>query len=146
MISDESKVDDEPSGLVILNPETMFDPEPLGFSQVAIAPPGASTVYIAGQTGGADKGLFAEQCRVAFGSIDTAMQAAGGSIANIAKLTVYIVDHDKTKHDALISEVRRAFGSRLAPTCTIVPLTSSGIVPNQLVEIEAVGVLTAHIT
>lgn len=133
--------EEHPSGLVILNPTTMFDPTALGYSQVAIAPAGARTVYVAGQTGGARKGTFADQCRAAFESIDTAMHAAGGSIADVAKLTIYIVLHDEAKKGTLVAEVRRAFGGKKAPTCTIVPLTQSGLSPNQLVEIEAVGVL-----
>ncbi len=132
---------ERPSGLVILNPASMFDPAPLGFSQLAIVPAGGRIVYVAGQTGGAQKGSFQEQCRVAFESIDTAMRAAGGTIADVARLTVYIVGHDQARHDALIAEVRRAFGERLAPTCTIVPLAQSGTSPDQLVEIEATGVL-----
>lgn len=128
------------SGATITNPATMFDPAPLGFSQIAVVPSNARTVFIAGQTGGAEKGAFADQCRAAFASIDTAMQSVGGTILDVVKLVVYIVDHDEAKHEALIAEVHHAFGDRLAPTCTIVPLTQSGTDPNQLIEIEAMGV------
>ena len=141
MKSDEDRIDERPSGLTIINPASMFDSAPLGFSQLAVAPAGARTVYVAGQTGGADKGTFAEQCTVAFQSIDTAMRAAGGSIRDVARLTVYIVDHDQKKHDALITAVENAFDDRMAPTCTIVPLGQSGLSRDQLVEIEAVGIL-----
>jgi len=133
--------DEQARGFAILNPDTMFDPTSLGFSQVAIVSAAARTVYVAGQGGGACKGDFADQCRVAFESVDTAMRAAGGGIADVVKLTVYIVDHDEVKHRALIAAVHDAFGNRLAPSCTIVPLQQSGTSPKQLVEIEAVGVL-----
>ncbi|MFD0858620.1 RidA family protein [Roseovarius aquimarinus] len=141
MTKSEGRMDMRPSGLRILNPDTMFDPAPMGFSQMAIIPAGARTVHVAGQTGGAHKGDFANQCRTALGSIDTAMRAAGGTLLDVAKLTVYIVDHDKTKHSELITAVGAAFGSRLVPTCTIVPLSQSGTSRDQLVEIEAVGVI-----
>ena len=135
------------SGATISNPATMFDPAPLAFSQVATVPAGARIVYVAGQVGGAkggrEKGSFKSQVRTAFENIDLAMQAAGGSIADVVKLVVYIVRHDEGKHAVLIEEVRRAFGNRLAPTCTIVPLAQSGTDPNQLIEIEATGAITA---
>ena len=51
------------------------------------------------------------------------------------------MDHDAARHDDLIAEVKAAFDPRLAPTCTIVPSTQSGTSADQLVEIEAVGVL-----
>jgi hypothetical protein len=39
--------------------------------------------------------------------------------------------------------VKAVFDPGLAPTCTIVPSTQSGTSADQLVEIEAVGVLPA---
>ena len=136
-----------PSGLTILNPGTMNDPAALAYSNVAIVPAGARTVFVAGQVGsGSPKGTYAEQVDQAFDSIRLAMEAAGGSMADVAKLVVYIVDHDAAKHDVLKRAVKAAFGDRLAPTCTIVPLTQSGTSPDQLVEIEATGVLPPEVT
>lgn len=119
----------------------MHDPAALAYSQIVIVPAGARTVIIAGQVGGAKKGPFAEQVDQAFAAIDRAMRAAGGGIADAAKLTVYIVDYDEAKHEVLKLAVKALFGDRLAPTCTIVPLTQCGTDPAQLVEIEATGVL-----
>jgi len=141
MSEPKQEPDEQERGFVIFNPDTMFDPAPLGFSQVASVSASARTVYVAGQGGGAPKGHFADQCRVAFENIDTALRAAGGGIADVVKLTVYIVDHDEDKHKALIAAVHDAFGTRLAPTCTIVPLHQLGTSLEQLLEIEAVGVL-----
>lgn len=132
-----------PSGLVIENPPEMYDPAPLAFSQIATIPAAARTVFVAGQVGGPQKGTFSQQVDEALAAIDTAMRAAGGGIADVAKLTVYIVDHDVAKHEVLKSAVKTVFGNRLAPTCTIVPLTQSGTDPKQLVEIEAIGVLSS---
>lgn len=131
-----------PSGLTILNPDTMNDPSSFAYSHVAVVPAGARTVLIAGQVGsGSPKGTFAEQVDQIFANIGLAMEAAGGEIADVAKLVVYIVDHDAEKHAVLKTAVRTAFGDRLAPTCTIVPLTQSGLSSDQLVEIEATGIL-----
>lgn len=123
----------------IVNPASMHDPSSLGYSQVAIIEPGARTVYVAGQAGGVDKRDFADQVRVALDGIERAMRAAGGGMADVVKLTVYVVAHDRVKHRALIKAIGQAFGDRLAPTCTIVPLERLGTSPEMLVEIEATG-------
>ena len=130
-----------PSGLVIANPRAMHGPAPMAYSHLAVIPPGASLVFVAGQTGGRDKGSYRDQVRTALASISTAMEAAGGTMADVAKLTVYSVDHDAAKHDDLVAEVLAAFDPGLAPACTIVPLAQSGTSADQLVEIEALGVL-----
>ena len=129
------------SGLLVRNPDDLFDPAPLGYSHLAVAPSGARLVWIAGQAGGPDKGSFADQTRVALANVGAAMRAAGGDIGGVAKLTVYIVDHDDAKHGTLIRAVDEAFGERLAPACTIVPLQRLGTSPDMLVEIEAFGIL-----
>lgn len=135
---------DKATGLEISNPDTMFDPTPLAFSHLAILPPGARTVFVAGQGGGSPKGDFAEQVESALSSIGTAMAAAGGAMSGVAKFTIYVVDHDEDKHEVIIDRVKAAVGERLAPTCTIVPLTQLGTDPDMLVEIEAVGLLPAR--
>ena len=133
---------DAATGPEIHNPETMFDPERLAFSQLAIVPSGARTIFIAGQGGGGSpKGDFTKQVETALLSIGMAMTAAGGTINGLAKLTIYVVNHDKAKHAIIIKQVRAAFAARLTPTCTIVPLTQLGTDPDMLVEIEASGVL-----
>ena len=134
-------IDTMPTGLVVANPASMHDPSAMGYSQIAVVPAGARLVLVAGQTGGPEKGPFADQVRVALRGVEAAMRAAGGAMSGVARLTVYIVDHDEAKHRALIAAVGDAFGGRLAPACTIVPLAQSGTDPRQLVEIEATGVV-----
>ncbi|MEM9798387.1 MAG: RidA family protein [Pseudomonadota bacterium] len=132
---------DPRTDLTIRNPDGMFDPAPLAFSQLAILPPQAPVIMVAGQAGGSPKGPFAAQVRAALDGIRSAMEAAGGDMNGVARLTVYIVDHDETRHAALIDAVNAAFPERLVPTCTIVPLSQLGTDPDMLVEIEAMGVL-----
>ena len=130
-----------PSGLVIANPRSMSDPVPLAYSHVAVRPPGGRVVFVAGQVGRSPKGPIAEQVDDALGGIRAAMAAAGATMADVAKLTVYIVGHDADTHRTLIGAVKAAFDPGLAPPCSIVPLSQSGTDPDQRVEIEAVGVL-----
>lgn len=133
---------DVATGLEISNPEGMFVPEPFAFSQLAIVPSGARMIFIAGQGGGGSpKGDFTKQVKNALRSIGIAMKSAGGAMGGVAKLTNYVVNHDKAKHAIIIEQVRAAFAPRLTPTCTIVPLTQLGTDPDMLVEIEATGVL-----
>ncbi len=132
---------DPKTGLLIRNPEGLHDPEPLGYSHLAIFPTQGRLVSVAGQGGGPNKGDFADQTQIAFENIDKAMKAAGGDIGGVGKITAYIVDHSEEKHAVLIDAVKSAFGDRLTPTCTIVPLTRLGTDRNMLVEIEAWGVV-----
>jgi enamine deaminase RidA (YjgF/YER057c/UK114 family) len=129
------------SGLTIANPKGLYDPAPMAYSHLAIVPAGGRLVFVAGQAGGPNKGSYRDQVGVALGAIRTAMAAAGGTMADVAKLTVYSVGHDEVRHADLAAEVRASFDPGLAPTCTIVPSTQSGTSADQLVEIEAVGVL-----
>lgn len=135
-----------PSGLTIANPKALHDPSSMAYSHVAVAPAGSRLVFIAGQTGGAQKGSYRDQVRVALASIRTAMESVGGTMADVARLVVYSVHHDAAKHQDLVSEVKAAFDPQLAPTCTIVPLTQSGTSADQLVEIEATGVISDAMT
>lgn len=125
---------------VLENPRGLYDPSVNAYSHLATVPNGKRLVFIAGQ-GGQGKD-FGAQTRATLENISTAIIAAGGTLQDIAKLTVLSVDHSEKNHRALISEVNRAFGNTLKPTCTIIPVPRLGRT-DQLVEIEAVGVLGA---
>ncbi len=134
----ESK--DQVRSFVLDNPDGLYDPSANAYSHIAVVPANTRLVFIAGQVGGTPKGDFATQVRQMFVNLRTAIEAAGGDMGAIAKLTVLIVDHSKDKHRVLIAEVEKAFGAGLKPTCTIIPVPLMAF-DNQLVEIEAVGVL-----
>ena len=124
-----------------MNPDGLYDPSANAYSHLAVVPTDTQLVFIAGQVGDTPKGDFETQVRQALSNLRTAMEAVGGRFSDIAKLTVLIVSHDKKKHRSLISEVEKAFGNSLKPTCTIIPVPQMAY-ENQLVEIEAVGVLS----
>lgn len=135
-----SGVKDHARNFALENPEGLYDPSANAYSHVAVVPGDARLVFIAGQVGDTPKGDFGTQVRQTFANLRTAIEAAGGGMGDIAKLTVLIVDHDRDKHRGLISEIERTFGAGLKPTCTIIPVPPMAY-ENQLVEIEAVGVL-----
>lgn len=125
----------------ISNPEGMFNPSPWAFSHLATVAPGSQLVFVAGQGGLGGPGTdFATQCRHSIASVDQVMQAAGGSILDVVKFTVWIVDFDKARHQVLIDELHDRFGDRLTPTCSLIPLQRLAA-EGSLIEIEAVAVL-----
>ena len=129
--------------LSIINPPTLGDPTPNGYSTAVIVPAGARVAYISGQ-GGFDStgGLspdFATQVTQAYANLGTAIAALGARPDQVAKLTVYVVDHDMSKLGVLTQAVTAMFGSTL-PAQTLVPVPRLAVDP-MLFEVEAVVVL-----
>lgn len=133
-----------PAGtLTIVNPPQLGDPAPNGYSTAVIVPAGARIAYISGQ-GGQDGtgGLspdFAAQVKQAYANLGTALEALGARPDQVAKLTVYVVDHDMSKLGVLTQSVTAMFGDAL-PAQTLVPVPKLAIDP-MLFEVEAVVVL-----
>ena len=129
--------------LTIVNPKTLYDPTPNGYSTAVIVPAGARVAYISGQGGqDATGGLspdFAAQVKQAYANLGAALDALGAKPDQVAKLTVFVVDHDMSKLDVLTRNVTQMFGDRL-PAQTLVPVPKLAIDP-MLFEVEAVVVL-----
>lgn len=129
--------------LEIVNPESLFDPAPFGFSHVVAAPADGRIVWIAGQGGEDRDGKLAEgfegQVRQAFANLATALAAAGAEPRQVAKITTFIVDHDVSKLDCLVQAVRELFGASL-PAQTLVPVPRLAL-DGMLFEVEAVAVV-----
>jgi enamine deaminase RidA (YjgF/YER057c/UK114 family) len=114
-------------------------PEP--YCQVVRA---GSTVFIAGQValdenwqvvGLGDPLAQAEQV---WRNLDRAATAAGGSAANIVKITVFLAD---VRHAAAEMEVRaRYFEQGRWPVCTQVQVANLGL-PELLLEVDAIAVI-----
>lgn len=129
--------------LTIVNPRTLYDPSPNGYSTAVITPPGARVAYISGQ-GGQDStgGLspdFAVQVKQAYANLRSALEGIGAKPDQVAKLTVFVVDHDMSKLEVLTRNVKEMFGEAL-PAQTLVPVPKLAIDP-MLFEVEAVVVL-----
>lgn len=129
--------------LTIVNPPQLGDPSPNGYSTAVIVPPGASIAYISGQGGHDSRGAlspdFGVQVKQAYANLRTALDALGARPDQVAKLTVFVVDHDMSKLGVLTESVRDMFGDRL-PAQTLVPVPKLAIDP-MLFEVEAVVVL-----
>jgi enamine deaminase RidA (YjgF/YER057c/UK114 family) len=125
-----------------LNPEGL--PVPRGsYSLVNIAQPGR-LVFIAGQTasdhdgkvvGAGDPGA---QTRFVLGKIQSAVQAAGGTMNDVVAMNVFTTD---VRHHRDINEARREFLGANFPTSTMVQVVALAR-PELLLEINATAVIS----
>jgi enamine deaminase RidA (YjgF/YER057c/UK114 family) len=102
------------------------------------------TVYIAGQVafdehnrivGVGDARLQAEQV---WRNIGLAVQAAGGTLADVVKITIFLKDIRDAPLEIAVRE--RLFESGRFPICTMVQVANLGL-PDLLMEIDAVAAL-----
>ncbi|MBL5972415.1 MAG: RidA family protein [Candidatus Leucobacter sulfamidivorax] len=131
----------------LLNPPAL--PQPEVYAQLSIAE-GSRLVFVSGQVardaagapvGGGDLAAQAEQ---AYANVHAAVTAAGGSFADIAKLTVYLVDWEPGKMAQLAEGAVRAaqrLGFDLVRPITLIGVAALGE-PDMLIEVEAVAVLS----
>ena len=129
--------------LTIVNPKTLYDPTPNGYSTAVIVPSGARLAYISGQGGqDATGGLspdFAVQVEQGYANLRAALDGLGARPNQVAKLTIFVVDHDMSKLDVLTRNVKAMFGEKL-PAQTLVPVPKLAVDP-MLFEVEAIVVL-----
>lgn len=115
------------------------EPPPESFSHCLI---GGDTVFVSGQhAGNADGGVDGDgtmrsQATVALTKIQRLLEAAGATMADVAKLTIFVTDMSQR---AGVSEARKAFFKGDFPCSTLVGITSLAQ-PGLLVEIEAIAV------
>ena len=112
------------------------------YAYAAVAPPG-SLIFTAGacpidQDGKVTApGDYAAQAQQVIANLRTALAAAGASITDVLKSTVYVASADRADLLSVWEVVHAAFGEHAAPS-TLLGVTTLGY-PGQLVEIEAVA-------
>ena len=128
----------------IVNPPTLG--EPRGWNNGLIAPAGGRMLFIAGQAGWETANVatppgFAEQFARALDKILAVVQAAGGSAHDVARLTLYVTEHDAYR--AELKNLGRLWRERFGtyyPAMALVEV--KGLVDRgALLEIEATAVL-----
>jgi enamine deaminase RidA (YjgF/YER057c/UK114 family) len=128
--------------LETLNPPDL--PTPRGYSQAVVAS-GGRTVYVAGQVAADSDGNIVApgdvvgQARQAFLNMRTALEAAGATIADVAKVTWYIVGYSSELLPDLAAARREVFGDHV-PASTLVGVQALAQ-PEYLVEVEAIAVI-----
>ncbi len=116
------------------------------YAYAAVAPPG-SLIFTAGACpidGNGDVtaiGDYVGQARLAMGNLVTALEAAGGSLSDVLKSTVYVASADRADLHSVWQVVHEAFGEHDAPS-TLLGVTVLGY-SGQLVEVEAVALASA---
>ncbi len=101
-------------------------------------------LYLAGQTGNGPDGNIVstdpyEQTRACFTNIKNLIEAAGGTMADIVKLTVYLVD---MAHRPEMGRARGEFFQGRMPCSTLLGVQALAT-PDYLVEVDAEVILGA---
>lgn len=126
-----------------INPATLYDPRPNGYTHVVIAEAPARLVYIAGQGGEDVNGVlsedFATQVEQALANLRAALQAADATLAQVAKVTALIVGHDEAKLAIFSTALRAAWADVPPPACTLIPVPRLAL-DGMLFEIEATAI------
>lgn len=116
------------------------------FSHVAVVPPGATTIYVGGQdgidaTGAVVSDDVAAQSVRAVDNAETALAAAGASLADVIQWTVLIAD------GADIGAAYGAIAPRLAtggaPPLVVAARVAGLAVPGALIEVSAIAAVPA---
>lgn len=129
--------------VTLSNPVGLYDPAPNGYSHVASVHGARPWLLIAGQGGETADGRlspdFRTQVRQALDNLVAALASAGARPADVAKLTVLIVDHDESRLHAFGTELEASFGAH-KPACTLIPVPRLAL-DGMLFEIEAMAAL-----
>jgi enamine deaminase RidA (YjgF/YER057c/UK114 family) len=126
-----------------INPKTLFPSLPIGFSQV-VTSQGGKTVYISGQTAwDAEKRIvggmnLGEQAKQALRNVRAAVEAAGGTLADVVAMRIYVVDYKTSDAGAVGEALKEAFADD-PPASTWVGVSSLAVA-DFLIEIEATAV------
>ena len=119
--------------------KTQPDPyEPYLLSQAIKAGP---FVFVSGQAGYDDDGVpvqggFSAQGEKAFQNLERALTAAGSSLKDVVKVTIFVTDMTQFSH---VVDLRRKYFSEPYPADSIVEVKAL-YTPEAMIEIEAIAV------
>ena len=125
--------------ITLLRPEGLVNSP--AFSHVAVVPPGATTIYVGGQNavdatgalvGGDDA---AAQTRQVMANLETALAAAGATIADVVSMSLLIVDGIDL--NAAYAVAAESLGSAGDPPLVSAALVPALAVPGALLELSA---------
>ena len=119
----------------------VFDPP--GYTQ-AVKVSGAQTLlFLSGQVaydaagGPTHPGDFVGQARAVFRALQAQVEAGGGTLKNVVKLTTFLTD---IRRRAELVSVREEFFGKKMPPSTLVAVTALAH-PDWLIEVEAIAAL-----
>ena len=123
-------------------PELLKIPE---IVNVSIAT-GTRIVHVSGQTAVDQAGKVVgvthlDQSRLAFGNLRTALDAAGATLADVAKFNVFVVDYSWEALEAVMAAAKEVFGEEYPLTASTLVGVASLWLPDLLVEVDAVAIV-----
>jgi len=124
----------------VVNPPHLADTRQYGYSQAAIVSAQAKVIYIAGQIGLSEDGPndFESQVDRSFDNLIAVINAAGGKIEDVVKITLLIKNHDEKKLRYLVNKRRDVFG-KSPPASTLIPVPTLALETLEF-EIDAIVV------
>jgi len=128
-------------GKTAINPEHLSNTTQYGYSQAVSVGPNSQIVYIAGQIGISDNGPndFETQVDRSFQNLKEVIEASGGRLENVVKITLLIKDHDDERLKYLV-EKRKSFFGKNPPASTLIPVPILALSSLEF-EIDAIVVL-----
>ena len=126
-----------------IDPEGL--PTPVGYTQVTVAT-GGRIVHVSGQIGVDADGTLAgddlrSQAEQAFRNLATALTAAGATLADVAKITFFVVDYTPDSMGPLFEAAVAAFGAEVPITATTLIGVACLSDPSHKIEVEATAVI-----
>ena len=128
--------------LELINPQELHTPA--SYTQV-VAATGGRPVFVAGQVADDARGNLvgpgdlAAQARQAFANVAHALAAAGARPDQVARITIYVVDHRPEYLPAISGARAAAFGDH-KPADTLLGVATLAE-PGYLIEVEAIAVV-----
>lgn len=131
-----------------INPSSVFNSQQYGFSQAVVSDSNVSFFQTSGQVavdkeekilGGLNVG---EQTRHALNNLKTVVEAAGGRVADVMMVRLYIVKLEAADTTSIGIAFREVFGTENPPASSWIGVTALAR-PEFLIEIEAQGIIEA---
>src|SRR6267378_8452046 len=128
------------------SPKTLIAPGPAGYSHIAKVNSG-TIVYLAGQVSSdasgkvIGEGNFEAQVEQVFRNLKIAVEAAGGTMADIFKLNIYLVAEVDQADVPKLRAIRDRYVNVEKPPASTLVVVSRLARPGWLVEIEAVAAI-----
>ena len=121
--------------------KSVFDPPT--YSQTVRVTGAETILFISGQVdydskgGPGHPGDFAGQARATYAALKAQVEAGGGTLANVVKMTTFLVD---IRHRTELATIREEFFGKKSPASTLVGVTALAQ-PGWLIEVEAIAVI-----
>ena len=139
----------------IVNPEALGPPR--GWNNGMLAPEGGRVLFVAGQVGvggggeaeagraqvgvGAAGATLAAQFQAALARVAAVVEAGGGRVADVGRLTIYVTDMEAYRGaPAEVGAAYRAVFGKHFPAMALVAVTEL-VDPRAVVEVEATAVI-----